>query len=83
MRPRLPGTVTENTLGMADHDVSIDGNGGAAGEYTRDTSYLTDRVAADGRDGFPVEPGRSRPPARPVRTRPPGWRRWAWTPERG
>ncbi len=29
-------------------------------EYERDTRYITDRVTADGRDGWPVEPGRYR-----------------------
>jgi len=29
-------------------------------EYTRDTNYITTRITADGRDGFPVEPGRYR-----------------------
>src|SRR4051794_21362287 len=28
--------------------------------FERDTSYLTDRITADGRDGWPVEPGRYR-----------------------
>src|SRR5579875_3321825 len=31
-----------------------------AGEFTRDTNYLTTRITADGRDGYPVEPGRYR-----------------------
>ncbi len=26
-------------------------------EFTRDTKYLTTRITADGRDGFPVEAG--------------------------
>ncbi|GGR11805.1 glutathione S-transferase [Streptomyces cinereoruber] len=30
------------------------------GEYERDRNYLTTRITADGRDGFPVEPGRYR-----------------------
>lgn len=29
-------------------------------EYTRDTRYITTRITADGRDGFPVEAGRYR-----------------------
>jgi putative glutathione S-transferase len=29
-------------------------------EYVRDQRYLTTRITADGRDGFPVEPGRYR-----------------------
>jgi putative glutathione S-transferase len=32
----------------------------APGAYDRDTKYLTTRITADGRDGFPVEPGRYR-----------------------
>ncbi len=31
-----------------------------AGEFTRDTNYITTRITADGRDGYPVEPGRYR-----------------------
>ncbi|HEY7071751.1 MAG TPA: glutathione S-transferase C-terminal domain-containing protein [Acidimicrobiales bacterium] len=30
------------------------------GEFTRDTRYIADRVTQDGRDGWPVEPGRYR-----------------------
>ncbi|MCU1692495.1 MAG: putative glutathione S-transferase [Frankiales bacterium] len=30
------------------------------GEFTRDTQYVPDRITADGRDGWPVEPGRYR-----------------------
>jgi glutathionyl-hydroquinone reductase len=30
------------------------------GEFERDTRYITTRITADGRDGFPVEPGRYR-----------------------
>ncbi len=29
-------------------------------EYSRDSRYITTRITADGRDGFPVEPGRYR-----------------------
>ncbi len=29
-------------------------------EFTRDTAYITTRITADGRDGYPVEPGRYR-----------------------
>jgi putative glutathione S-transferase len=32
----------------------------SGGEYERDQRYITDRITADGRDGFPVEPGRYR-----------------------
>ena len=30
------------------------------GEFSRDTNYITTRITADGRDGYPVEPGRYR-----------------------
>jgi putative glutathione S-transferase len=30
------------------------------GEYQRDLNYIPDRITADGRDGWPVEPGRYR-----------------------
>ena len=30
------------------------------GEYKRDQNYIPDRITADGRDGWPVEPGRYR-----------------------
>ena len=30
------------------------------GEFKRDTRYIEDRITADGRDGWPVEPGRYR-----------------------
>jgi putative glutathione S-transferase len=30
------------------------------GEFTRDTRYISDRITADGHDGWPVEPGRYR-----------------------
>ncbi len=31
-----------------------------SGEFHRDTRYISTRITADGRDGFPVEPGRYR-----------------------
>jgi glutathionyl-hydroquinone reductase len=31
-----------------------------AGEFTRDTAYIEDRITRDARDGWPVEPGRYR-----------------------
>src|SRR6201988_3005370 len=31
-----------------------------SGEFARDQNYLTTRITADGRDGYPVEPGRYR-----------------------
>src|SRR5579875_3351979 len=32
----------------------------SAGEFTRDTNYISTRITADGRDGYPVEAGRYR-----------------------
>jgi putative glutathione S-transferase len=32
----------------------------ASGEYNRDQQYIATRITADGRDGYPVEPGRYR-----------------------
>jgi putative glutathione S-transferase len=32
----------------------------AKGEFNRDMDYITTRITADGRDGYPVEPGRYR-----------------------
>jgi putative glutathione S-transferase len=32
----------------------------AQGQFTRDSRYVTTRITADGRDGYPVEPGRYR-----------------------
>lgn len=44
--------------------MSPDSGGGAyvsaGGDFDRDTDYIETRVTADGRDGFPVEPGRYR-----------------------
>jgi len=31
-----------------------------SGEFTRDSNYIATRITTDGRDGFPVEPGRYR-----------------------
>jgi putative glutathione S-transferase len=42
------------TAGLDPEYVSTDG------EYRRDQRYLATRITADGRDGFPVEPGRYR-----------------------
>lgn len=32
----------------------------SGGEFERDTDYITTRITPDGRDGYPVEPGRYR-----------------------
>jgi len=42
-------TTTANELGA-----------GPGGEFVRDSRYLTTRITRDGRDGYPVEPGRYR-----------------------
>ncbi|MFX0575673.1 glutathione S-transferase family protein [Nocardia nepalensis] len=40
--------------------VSESGSYVEAGEFKRDTNYITTRITADGRDGYQVEPGRYR-----------------------
>ncbi|MFI6775000.1 glutathione S-transferase family protein [Nocardia sp. NPDC050412] len=40
--------------------VSENGSYVEPGEFNRDTNYITTRITADGRDGYPVEPGRYR-----------------------
>jgi putative glutathione S-transferase len=35
-------------------------DGMESGEFTRDQNYISTRITADGRDGYPVEPGRYR-----------------------
>lgn len=40
--------------------VSESGSYVEAGEFKRDTNYITTRITADGRDGYRVEPGRYR-----------------------
>jgi glutathionyl-hydroquinone reductase len=42
-------------------DSSISGrNVPTSGEFTRDTNYIPTRITRDGRDGYPIEPGRYR-----------------------
>ena len=36
------------------------GTGDGSGAFVRDADYINDRITADGRDGWPVEPGRYR-----------------------
>ena len=46
---------------MAADDLSTDGAYVTDGaEFTRDTNYIDTRITRDGRDGYPVEPGRYR-----------------------
>jgi glutathionyl-hydroquinone reductase len=39
---------------------SVSDGEGSKGEYHRDQDYITTRITADGKDGYPVEPGRYR-----------------------
>jgi putative glutathione S-transferase len=41
-------------------DTSRSGSGYVEPEFTRDEKYISDRITADGRDGWPVEAGRYR-----------------------
>jgi putative glutathione S-transferase len=48
---------------MPDTQASTDGQGSYVnpnGEFRRDQRYITTRITADGRDGYPVQPGRYR-----------------------
>jgi len=52
----------ESTNGQVEHedDGTEPGTYVEAGEFRRDTNYITTRITEDGRDGYPVEPGRYR-----------------------
>jgi len=45
---------------MSDTDNESSSFVNPGGEFTRDASYIGTRITADGRDGYPVEPGRYR-----------------------
>ena len=46
---------------MSTNQATVEGSYVEGGrEFTRDTKYIETRVTADGRDGYPVEPGRYR-----------------------
>ncbi|GAB16928.1 hypothetical protein GOEFS_017_00440 [Gordonia effusa NBRC 100432] len=49
------GTVTNNSAGSTQGTYVHQG-----AEFVRDTAYIEDRITRDGRDGYPVEPGRYR-----------------------
>nr|MDT0660101.1 glutathione S-transferase C-terminal domain-containing protein [Micromonospora sp. DSM 115978] len=53
-----------NDSGMAKTQDGANPNDGSyvnpGGEFTRDQRYIATRITADGRDGYPVEPGRYR-----------------------
>ncbi len=64
VRPRRAGyvrTVTDQTS-QRDSEAGAEQGGlpSEGGEFIRDTSYITARITADGRDGWPVEAGRYR-----------------------
>jgi putative glutathione S-transferase len=55
--------VSSKARGMTTQTRSRDGAGAyvqSGASYERDTNYITTRITADGRDGYPVEPGRYR-----------------------
>src|SRR4051812_22071162 len=56
-RPRRP---TRGNLAAAGQDRAMARTEEAQGQFTRDSRYITTRITADGRDGYPVEPGRCR-----------------------
>ena len=46
--------------GAARTEAGQGGSESGSGEFIRDSRYIADRITADGRDGWPVEPGRYR-----------------------
>jgi putative glutathione S-transferase len=58
------GTTSDGTTSDGGTPNGESANGGhdvdAGGEFTRDMRYIATRVTSDGRDGYPVEPGRYR-----------------------
>ena len=57
---RAPGRPGTGMAGMAWQVAGTVDRVGDDGAYVRDTRYLNARITADGRDGWPVEPGRYR-----------------------
>ena len=45
---------------MSDDSSTSGRNAPTSGEFTRDTNYIPTRITRDGRDGYPIEPGRYR-----------------------
>ena len=45
---------------MSDDSSTSGRNVPTSGEFTRDTNYIPTRITRDGRDGYPIEPGRYR-----------------------
>jgi glutathionyl-hydroquinone reductase len=56
----LPESRRGSTLTGRDNTAEVASYVAAGSEFQRDTDYITTRVTADGRDGYPVEPGRYR-----------------------
>ena len=55
-----PSRPMRGNLAAGGQDRSMARSEEAQGEFTRDSRYITTRITADGRDGYPVEPGRYR-----------------------
>jgi putative glutathione S-transferase len=54
----MRGGPVGHVLGMA--DTASETYVAKSGEFTRDQNYIATRISQDGRDGYPVEPGRYR-----------------------
>src|SRR3954447_3188690 len=55
--PRRAGAGKTGRMGETSSNA---GYVNSTGEFNRDSRYITTRITADGRDGYPVEPGRYR-----------------------
>jgi len=55
-----PGQLATGQAGAGQAGPGQAGAGERPGEFTRDQRYIATRITADGRDGFPVQPGRYR-----------------------
>ena len=60
-----PSRPMRGNLAPGGHELTMTqsraaGSEAAQGQFTRDSRYITTRITADGRDGYPVEPGRYR-----------------------
>ena len=59
-RPPLRGRAECRRLTNVSVNDTGSGYVAEGGDYRRDSDYITDRITADGSDGWPVEPGRYR-----------------------
>lgn len=57
---RVPGATGALRPRWSDGSGTYVADKTSGGEFNRDTAYITTRITADGRDGYPVEPGRYR-----------------------